>query len=178
MAHIHDGKGEHDLTVSAFIVRTDLPDPKLLLHMHKKLHVLLQPGGHVELNEDPWMAIQHELQEETGYSFDELQLLQPQGRLTGISQAKLHPIPVVVNTHNFDHEGHHKHTDMSYAFVAKGEASLQPGEGESSDIRWLSLTELDALSESEIYENVREIGRYVLSTVLSSWEQVEPTDYS
>lgn len=46
MAHIHTNPGEHDLTASAFIVRDDFAKPRLMLHMHKKLGVLLQPGGH------------------------------------------------------------------------------------------------------------------------------------
>lgn len=100
MAHIHTNPGEHDLTTSAFVVRDDLETPKLLLHMHKKLHVLLQPGGHVELREDPWQAITHELKEESGYALEELEILSPKA-----PNAKLHPVPVVVNTHNFDDEG-------------------------------------------------------------------------
>jgi len=53
MSHIHTNPGEHDQTVSAFIIRTDTAEPELLLHVHKKLGVLLQPGGHIELNETP-----------------------------------------------------------------------------------------------------------------------------
>ena len=68
MAHVHTQYGEHDQTASAFIVRTDTEQPKLLLHLHKKLGVLLQPGGHVELQENQWQAICHEIQEETGLS--------------------------------------------------------------------------------------------------------------
>ena len=170
MAHIHTEPGEHDLTASGFIVRADFPEPRLLLHMHKKLHVLLQPGGHVELTENPWQAIEHELLEETGYTFDELQVLQPKDRLKSITNATLHPVPVVVNTHNFDTEGLHRHTDMSFAFVAKGEPRQLPGEGESSDIRWVSSEELAVLPSAEIFENVREIGKYVLDHIYPSWE--------
>lgn len=178
MAHIHTNHGEHDQTASAFIVRTDFDEPKLLLHMHKKLGVLLQPGGHVELHEDPWQAIEHELEEETGYAFSELSLLQPNDRLKALSNAKLHPVPIVINTHNFDREGTHKHTDISYAFVAQGEPSGVPGEGESRDMRWLSSSELSELENGLIFENVREIGKYVLDTVLKQWEQVRPNDYT
>jgi 8-oxo-dGTP diphosphatase len=66
MAHIHTKPGQHDFTASAFIIRIDTPKPKVLLHMHKKLGVLLQPGGHIELNENPWQAVHHEIEEETG----------------------------------------------------------------------------------------------------------------
>ena len=58
MAHIHNEPGQHDLTVSAFIINvSDKENPKILLCRHKKLGKLLQPGGHVELDENPWQAV-------------------------------------------------------------------------------------------------------------------------
>jgi 8-oxo-dGTP diphosphatase len=175
MGHIHQNSGEHDLTASAFVVRDDFPEPRLMLHMHKKLHVLLQPGGHVELSENPWQAIEHELREEAGYVFEELELLQPKTRLTSLTNTELHPMPVVVNTHNFDPAGHHRHTDLSFAFVAHGAPALQPEDGESADIRWLSSEALTALDSTEIFENVREIGQFVLQQVYVDWERVQAT---
>lgn len=82
MAHIHTGLGQHDLTVSAFIVRGAPDGPRLLLHRHKKLALVLQPGGHVELAENPWAAIIREIAEETGYSATQLVVLQ-QSRAIG-----------------------------------------------------------------------------------------------
>jgi 8-oxo-dGTP diphosphatase len=75
MAHIHIGENEIDLTVSAFIVRK-FPDDswRLLVHRHKKLGKLLQKGGRVELNETPWEAITHELEEESGYDIANLRV--------------------------------------------------------------------------------------------------------
>lgn len=172
MAHIHTNPGEHDLTASAFVIRDDFPEPRLLLHMHKKLHVLLQPGGHVELGENPWQAIEHELREESGYTFNDLELLQPKDRLRSLSGAQFHPVPVVLNTHNFDPEGVHKHTDISFAFLAHAEPSLLPADGESVDMRWLSSEQLIQLPSTEIIENVREIGQYVLTHVYNEWERV------
>ena len=49
MAHIHE---KIDFTTSVFIVRNG----KVLLHKHKKLGIWLQPGGHIELDEDPNQA--------------------------------------------------------------------------------------------------------------------------
>lgn len=171
MAHIHTNSGEHDLTASAFVVRDDFPEPRLLLHMHKKLHILLQPGGHVEVNENPWNAVEHELREESGYTFDDLEVLQPKDRLRSLSNTLLHPVPVVLNTHNFDSEGVHKHTDISFAFLAHTEPSFLPEHGESSDIRWMSSKQLEELDASLIFENVREIGQYVLGHVYDEWER-------
>lgn len=178
MGHLHTNPGEHDHTISAFIVREDFEVPKLLLHMHKKLHVLLQPGGHVELNETPWQAITHEIAEESGFEMDQLEVLQPVDRIKKLSGTVLHPSPLAYNTHYFDTEGEHRHTDVSYAFVANGEPRLELDEGESSDIRWLSLDELNALDNSSIFENVREIGQYVLTSVLQNWERVDTKEYN
>src|ERR1035437_9256827 len=98
MAHIHTNPGEHDQTASAFIVRTDKAEPELLLHVHKILGVLLQPGGHVELDENPWNAICHEIVEETGFDLGQLMILQPKLRIDSIEGAILHPVPLVHNT--------------------------------------------------------------------------------
>lgn len=173
MAHIHTNPGEHDQTISAFIIRDDLGEPKLMLHMHKKLHVLLQPGGHIELNENPWQAISHEIAEETGYSMDQLQILQPKGSISAITGATLHPQPVVYNTHNFDPEGNHRHTDISYAFVTSSDPTLELDEGESADIRWVSRDELVALDAAAIFQNVREVGLHVLENVYTTWDRVD-----
>lgn len=173
MAHIHTNPGEHDHTASAFIVRTDMTEPRLLLHKHKKLGVLLQPGGHVELNETPWQAIRHEIIEETGYHLSQLKILQPKVRIEKLSDAILHPVSVCTNTHNFDPEGKHKHTDEGYAFVANGAPRGTPEEGESVDMQWVSLSELENLSKDEIYANVREVGEFVLDVVFKDWEAVD-----
>lgn len=174
MPHLHTNPGEHDLTASAFVVRDDFSEPRLLLHSHKLLNVLLQPGGHVELQENPWQAVEHELREEAGYTLNELEILQPKQRLLSLTGIELHPTPVAITTHNFNPEGTHKHTDIAFAFLAHGAPSRAPEEGESKDLRWMSSQQLDRLDTSEIFDNVREIGQYVLKQVYSDWERVKP----
>jgi len=173
MAHIHTNPGEHDPTVSAFIVRTDTTEPKLLLHMHKKLGKLLQPGGHIELTETPWQAICHEITEETGYGLGQLKVLQPTMRIKKLAGAILHPQPVVVNTHNFSLNGEHKHTDAAYAFITDVDPSNKVDDGESADFRWISLKELKAYDDTQVIENVRQIGQFVLTDILREWEPVD-----
>lgn len=176
MPHIHTEPGQHDHTVSAFIIRADTAEPKLLLHRHKKLGVLLQPGGHVELDETPWQAVRHEVAEETGYEFAQLKVLQPMVRIKSLASAALHPVPVVLNTHNFDPDGEHKHTDIAFAFMAQSGPVGAPAQGESADISWLSLEELRGLPETQIYENVRQIGEFVLTDVLELWVPVDVSE--
>ena len=81
MPHIHTAPVEHVFTASAYIIRLDQKEPMLLLHKHKKLHVFLQFGGHIEPHETPWEAITHELLEESGYELGQLELLQPTSRI-------------------------------------------------------------------------------------------------
>ncbi len=177
MAHIHANPGEHDQTASAFIVRTDRTEPELLLHVHKKLGVLLQIGGHVELTENPWQAVSHEIVEETGYSLDQLKILQPKLRIASLEGATLHPLPLVYNTHNFDPEGVHKHTDVSYAFVTDSEPNGMPASGESTNFRWVDLEQLRSLEPGTIFENVRKIGEFVLTDILKEWQVIQMDEF-
>ena len=172
MPHIHDQYGQHDATVTGYIIRTDMDEPRILLHMHRKLGKLMPVGGHIEMTETPWQSIIHELREESGYDIAELCILQPKDRLRSLSDVPLHPYPLAMLTADyFDEEpGRHFHDDIAYAFVAGGEPAGLPEEGESLDIRWLTATDLVALPASEIFANVREIYAFALNTCLSSWE--------
>ncbi len=176
MPHIHTGPGEHDPTCSAWIIRTDTPEPQMLLHLHIKHAKWMQPGGHVELTETPWQAVLHEIVEETGYDSKQLQILQPQQRLKSISDATLHPLPICENTHPFP-DGH-KHTDRAYTFVTNELPSGIPGEGESQDIRWVTKSELMAMPDEEVIPNVREIGIYAFEVYSGkSWKPVPLTEF-
>lgn len=178
MPHIHTEPGEHDHTVSAFIVRIEDATPKILLHHHKLLGVLLQPGGHVELNETPWQALTHEIEEETGYDINELDILQPPLRIDGGGDAVIHPTPLVYSTHRFSDKGNHFHTDASYGFVAHALPTKAPAEGESSSLQWLSLEEMNQLSSNEIIENVRHIARFVLTKALEQSERIPASRFN
>ena len=57
MPHLNTGPGEYDLTASALIFRELDGRLHLLVHRHRKLGLLMQPGGHVERTEDPWAAV-------------------------------------------------------------------------------------------------------------------------
>lgn len=176
MPHIHTEPGQHDHTVSAYIIRTDFDEPKLALHLHKKLGTFIQFGGHIELDETPWQAISHEIAEESGYEMSQLQLLQPRDRLKALSGAQLHPVAACHNTHDFDET--HRHTDSSYAFVATGEPRLQVGEHESNEIILLTRQELMDFPANQTFESVREIGAFIFETCLPNWEKVDPATFA
>jgi len=170
MAHIHTEHGQHDATVSFFIVRTDTCKPTIMLHKHKKIGKLMMFGGHVELGENPWEAALHEITEETGYAHHQLRILQPYHRIMKMDGAKVHPTPVVYSTKEYPKaESLHFHTDATYALLADGAPEGQPEDGESMDIRLVTLEELNAIPDDEIVEAWREIGREVLSHYRLAW---------
>lgn len=176
MAHIHTTPGDHDHTVTGYIVRTDTPEPMALLHMHRKMHILLPVGGHVELHETPWQAMAHELTEESGYTFQELAILQPAVRVNAIDGAILHPYPIAANTHSIDEN--HYHSDTSYALIATDVPSLKIKAGESADIRWLTQAEIQALTPSEIYTNTRQVYTFIFEHALHQWDSVPAVSFS
>jgi len=176
MAHVHQQPGQHDLTVSAFIVRTDLGAPRGLVHRHKTLGIYLQVGGHVELDEQPWASLVREVAEETGYDADQLSVLQPPDHFQS-SNAVVHPQPVCVHTVPFGTLDHY-HIDLSYALVATEEPSGQRAAGESADLRWLTLGDLRANSDLDIPPDVRDQLEYVLTQILATWQPVPVTSFS
>src|ERR1043166_6552950 len=99
MSHIHTKPGQHDQSISMFIVRIDQKEPKIMFHFHKKYKVYMQFGGHVELNENPWQAVLRELKEETGYQISQLKILQPRDRIKKLTGVELHPVPLTFTTH-------------------------------------------------------------------------------
>lgn len=131
MAHIHE---RIDFTASVFIVQ----DNRVLMHLHKKTGKWLQPGGHIELDEDPNQAAIREAKEETGFDIELIGGTQ----LPHLRDAKSDIVPPkFLNRHHFNET--HEHVDCVYfARIIDGE--LTPEEG--VDIRWFSREELDSIS--------------------------------
>lgn len=191
MPHIHTAAGQHDHTVSAYIIRydehvdvDDLTNLRLLVHMHKKVGMLLQPGGHIELNESPWSAISHEIREETGYDMDQLHLLQPNMPMVTelrSPRATLHPLPFYVNTHEASTAELagivHRHTDTTYIFLTKEDPRHALGEDESQDLRWLSEEEIEMMEVGTISSNLKDAAPVAFHLIKNTqnWCLVPPT---
>jgi 8-oxo-dGTP pyrophosphatase MutT (NUDIX family) len=175
VGHIHVLPGQFDLTVSAYIIRTadQGTPPALLLHRHKTLGVLLQPGGHVELDETPWQAMMREIREETGYEPDQLRLLQPRLRLSSLPGGDLHPVPVGVRSFPFG-DLPHFHTDLTYAFVTNADPRSAVGAGESRTLAWFTRDQLTDPA-LELYADVRVLALFILDHLLVEWEAVPTT---
>lgn len=180
MPHIHTEPGQFDQTASAFIFRTDFDEPKIILHMHRKLNKYLQFGGHVELDEHPWQTLERELREESGYDFSQLKLLQPdlpQIKHADYRGAAAHPLPFTYGSYQFATTDH-IHTDAAYAFITDQEPVNKPDEGESTDTPMFSRREIEDLQAPEqIPTNVKTIILFAFSNILNRWKATDPHDF-
>lgn len=184
MPHIHTEPGQHDMTVSAYIVRRSKNGEWLcLVHMHKKVHKLMQIGGHIELHETPWQAVTHELQEESGYTLPELLVAQYTADVVEDDTNVTHPVPFSTNTHlvklSAEQGGYdHYHSDLCYGFVAKDVPQSGVKGNESKDLRWLSIAELEKHGKAgEALMDVFRIYKFLLAHI-DSMHVVDPTNFS
>lgn len=172
MPHIHTQPGQHDQTASALIFRCDEDEPRVLLHMHKKLGRYMQPGGHVELHETPWQAIMHELEEETGYLPEQLTVLQPDFAIFHLSEAVIHPVAFAANTHGFPGIDH-RHTDTLYLLEVSADPQSKPADGESTDFLWATASDIEMMKsdQTRVNFNIVELALAAFD-VIKHWQRV------
>ncbi len=108
-----------------------------VLHLHKRLHRWLQPGGHLERGETPWDAALRESQEETG-----LMLTHPPGG----------PRLIHVDVHDAAHG--HTHLDLRYLLLAP-DRDPAPPPGESPEARWFDWEEATAVADDALVGALR-----------------------
>ena len=132
MPHIHT---DIDYTLSVFIVR----DGKVLLHTHRKYGMLLPPGGHIELDEDPNEAALREVKEECGLT---VILIPPREVPVPLNEEGLKELiePFYFNIHQ--ESEHHRHADFVY-FADAPTGEVVP-EHETDAWHWYSTEELSA----------------------------------
>ena len=155
MAHIHE---LYDFTASAFILHPT--EAKILLLKHRKIGKWLQPGGHIELNENPLQALHHELEEETGLKPSDYEIIQtaeqPQPKN---GNNRVLPLPFYLNEHNFDDK--HQHIDLAYLVKAKIDTLTEHPDGADA-IGWVSLEEIKSLLDiDEIFAHTAEICEWI-----------------
>lgn len=141
MAHLHE---KIDFTASIYIVQ----DAKILLHKHKKLGIWLQPGGHIELDEDPVQAALREAKEETGFEVELFGTASPVVDVRDRSRDLL--LPMFLNRHNYD--ATHEHIDFSYFARIVG-GTLTPEEV-GVEMRWFTREEIEK-NEIKLFEDTR-----------------------
>ena len=101
----------------------------IVLLRHKRLGIWVQPGGHVDPGETPWVAAVREGLEETGL-------------------AGAHPSDGPELAHVDAHDGGrgHRHLDLRYLLHVPPEDPAPPP-GESPHCRWFSWEEAAAIAD-------------------------------
>jgi len=160
MAHINE---LYDFTASGYIIHpTEL---KLCLHYHRKYDKWMQPGGHIELDEDPIQALTHELEEEAGLKPDDYKILQ-QYRPPETTGSTSILNPAFTNIHVTDKPSH-RHIDLAYVIRSKT-TELTPQERESQKIGWFSLSEIQDMSSQEtIHIDTEQIANWIFDNLPS-----------
>lgn len=115
------------VTASAIVVSDD--GDAVVLHLHKRLNMWLQPGGHIDAGEALTAAALREAQEETGLPVR-------------------HEKPGGVFMHLDVHPGPRGHTHFDVRYLLRAPCiAPQPGENESPDVRWFSWPEAHQIAD-------------------------------
>lgn len=160
MAHIHL---LYDFTVSAFIIHED----RVLLLHHKKLKTWLQPGGHVELNEDPETALWREIEEETSLKQENLEIIELQNKklLPNLGEGhKQLPLPFDINVHPFGTNQTHKRIDMCYLMRSNTDA-IAKNIVESNDLKWFTRANLEK-AQQDLWPDIYQRATFALNVAL------------
>lgn len=137
-------------TSSVYIVHEN----KVLLHQHKKLDILLPPGGHLDRDELPHEAAIREAKEECGLdveiqNFKKLDFFEDESYEINAGE--------FCNVHFIN--PYHQHID--FVFVATSLSNIvKPGQGESKHWNWFSREEIE--EHTKIKSAVKKYALYAL----------------
>ncbi|MEE2829186.1 MAG: NUDIX hydrolase [Myxococcota bacterium] len=136
-------------TASSFVLTPDRT--RVLLILHARLGLWLQPGGHFDPEDDDALAAaRREVVEETGIRDRDLKLYAEGSPLLDVD---IHSIPA----NPARQEPGHEHFDLRFLLVASSEA-LCAG-SDALEARWVALGEVqDAGTDDSVRRAIRKLG--------------------
>lgn len=120
----------------------------ILLLVHRRLGIWLQPGGHVDPGETPWEAARRETVEETGI---DVQFID--------ASPDRPPALAHVDVHAGGRG--HTHLDLRYLFDG-GDADPSPPPDESQQVRWFAWDEALDVADAGLAGILAELAKYRL----------------
>jgi 8-oxo-dGTP pyrophosphatase MutT (NUDIX family)/ribosomal protein S18 acetylase RimI-like enzyme len=108
------------VTASAIVISDDRR--RVLLHLHKRLGKWLQPGGHIDGDELPWLGALREAEEETGLP-------------VALADVPAEGPPPLLHLDVHPGGRKHRHLDVRY-LVTSPFVPPSPPDGESQDVQW------------------------------------------
>lgn len=129
------------ITGSGWVLNKDMT--KVLLIHHKILDIWVQPGGHIDLGEQPVEAADREVFEETG-------LKDIWVGFKGIFDVDVHSIP----ENTIKKEPEHTHYDLRYLFISETE-EFSGNPVEIEDAKWFDLDAIVNVPEKFLPSIVR-----------------------
>lgn len=145
-------------TATAFV--TDSQNRVLLL-WHKRLQSWMPPGGHVDENETPDETARREVKEETGLDVEIIGDPQPDVYTEARHEGRMLTRPLLMMLENIPEyplKNQPAHEHMDFVFRARPLDETQAlviAEQEADHLRWFTVEEIQALSEKEIFTNVK-----------------------
>ena len=125
------------ITASGLVIR----DGKVLLIYHPYIKAWFQPGGHIDVGEDPIDAAIREVHEETGF------ICSPDPNYLDPIDIDVHEIPANPKKR----EGTHLHIDLLYHLIVKRE----PGPAENIECDWFFV---DQIQNERILRALKNLG--------------------
>lgn len=156
-------------TSSVYIVYNN----KVLLHIHKKLNILLPPGGHLDRDELPFEAAIREAKEECGLdieiknfknleTFNEVKDKNEQSEMSHEFDDESFEINTgeFCNVHFINQ--YHQHIDFVYFATSLNEI-IKPGKLESKHWSWFSKEEIE--THTQIKPAVKKYALFALENI-------------
>lgn len=113
----------------------------VVLHLHKRMGLWLQPGGHIDSGESPASAALRETKEETG-----LDVFHPDAG------------PQLIHVDAHDGPRRHFHLDVRYLLhVADADGDPVPPPDESPDCRWFDWDEAITIADAGLSGALRSL---------------------